>query len=160
METTLYTLEISNNIGLTKKITFLGVDTITSTPEPINVSAAYKIFPWLPPRSVERPTREVSLLIGNDKALFLPTGGELKFTDENLRCMKSSFSTGWVLGGRHSKIKSRPQSFSPAALMLRTAAVSSSPLRSLSSTRSRLSYPLAMRLTTYLFVLPQAATPA
>ena len=107
METTLYTLEISNNIGLMRKITFLGVDAITSTPEPINVSAAYEIFPWLPPCSVERPTREVSLLIGNDE---VPTGGEPEFTNKNLRCMKSSFGTGWVLGGRHSRIQSRPQS--------------------------------------------------
>ena len=59
-----------------KKLVLLGMDDLTEVPGHYNVEAAYKFFPHLRPGSLDKPGREIEILIGQDNADLLPKGGE------------------------------------------------------------------------------------
>ena len=59
-----------------KMLVLLGMDDLTEVPGHYNVEAAYKFFPHLRPGSLDKPGREIEILIGQDNADLLPKGGE------------------------------------------------------------------------------------
>ena len=82
---------------------------ITSVPNKVDISAAYKIFPQAPAGSLERPSARVDLLLGMDCADLMPIGGDPQIGGRvgNLVLMRTVLGgPGFVLGGSHPDIKS------------------------------------------------------
>ena len=129
-EVTIYTMRLSNNDGLQVKLRLMGAKTISSKPVPIDVSFAYQYFPQVPHGSLERPNLDIGLLIGNDAAEFLPTGGEEAegWRVGGLRCMRSSFGSGYVLGGR-CEAGGDHLVFSDEAELFRVASIAKQPVQ-------------------------------
>ena len=128
VDSTMYVMKLTNNDGITKKVKFLEVPTISSVPEPVDVSVAYDMFKFVDKGDLERPTEPIGLLLGQDCSEFLPTGGGTFETRVGgLRCMRSCWGTGWVLGGRHPQIVSGGVQYSQAAAMYRSAATLAHP---------------------------------
>ena len=90
LETKMYSLTIIDRDGEKHKLTAMGLDRIASNPGYVNVDCAYKIFSHVSPGSLERAVGEVGLLIGQDNAALLASGGDGPNVFENLRMMKRS----------------------------------------------------------------------
>jgi hypothetical protein len=79
-------------------IRLLGIEKIASNHGSIDVSVAYKAFPHIPAYALDRPHREVGLLIGQDNVTLLSWGGACPHLVGNLRVMNTMFGSGlcWV----------------------------------------------------------------
>ena len=89
---------------------------ITSAPQAVDVSAAYRLFPDVPAGSLDRPTERVGLLLGLDAADLMPTGGDPQLAGrcDNLLCLWTVLGgPGIVLGGSHPSIISTDARFTP-----------------------------------------------
>ena len=71
VDSTAYTMKLTNNDNITKKVKFLEVPTISNVPGPVDVSVAYELFPFVDKGDLERPTLPIGILLGNDSAEFL-----------------------------------------------------------------------------------------
>ena len=73
----------------------IGVSKITeNSSSKVNVNKAYKMFPHVPAGALERPTEAVSVLIGQDYAALLPTGGDGHERLGHLRVMRVELGSG------------------------------------------------------------------
>ena len=75
LEMMMYKLKITDKHGKLRNLWLLGLDKITFNPRLANIEKAYQLFPHVKAVSLTRPTREVSILIGQDNVALLPTGG-------------------------------------------------------------------------------------
>ncbi|MCP4117421.1 MAG: hypothetical protein GY737_18915, partial [Desulfobacteraceae bacterium] len=89
---------------------------ITSDPQPINVKAAYQLFPGVPQGALDRPTDPVGILLGMDCADLMPTRSDdnIGGRQGNLICMKTVIGgQGFVLGGSHALIDGTDTDWDP-----------------------------------------------
>ncbi|MCP4118871.1 MAG: hypothetical protein GY737_26445, partial [Desulfobacteraceae bacterium] len=89
---------------------------ITSDPQPINVKAAYQLFPGVPQGALDRPTDPVGILLGMDCADLMPTQSDdnVGGRQGNLTCMKTVIGgQGYVLGGSHALIDGTDTDWDP-----------------------------------------------
>ena len=106
-------------------VKLLGVPKITENDNPkANIKGAYKLFPHLPAGVLERPAEEVGMLLGQDQAGLLPTGGTGRDKVGNLRVLQLDLGQGYVLGGHHPDLAVPGVSFSSLANGLRKSSVS------------------------------------
>ena len=115
----MYSLTIIDRDGEKHKLTAMGLDRIASNPGYVNVDCAYKIFSHVSPGSLERAVGEVGLLIGQDNAALLASGGDGPNVFENLRMMKTKFGTGHVLGGTYKDLGMSGGVLTPEAMKIR-----------------------------------------
>ena len=106
-----------------RELTLVGFDKLTSTPEPVDISHAYTLFPHVPPNSLDRPVLPVGLLLGQDHGDLQPAGGQGDNQSQGLRVMEIPFGTGWVLCGRHEKIVHQPPDIAIAVMQMRKAII-------------------------------------
>ena len=97
----------------------MGLDRIASNPGYVNVDCAYKICSHVSPGSLERAVGEVGLLIGQDNAALLASGGDGPNVFENLRMMKTKFGTGHVLGCTYKDLGMSGGVLTPEAMKIR-----------------------------------------
>ena len=70
-------LKIPGDSGENVRRKLIGLDWIASSDSSnINLDEIYPMFPHLPKGSLERPKGKIGLLIGQDLASLLPSGGE------------------------------------------------------------------------------------
>ena len=93
-DTKIYNVSLEDKQGIEHKVTLYGMEKITSNPEAASIEEAYKLFPHIPIGSLERPSGEVGLLIGQNYAGILPTGGSGINCVDNLRVMDVQFGSG------------------------------------------------------------------
>ena len=118
-----YKVVIPLNDGTRKTIEAVGVPHVTdNNAGTIDVSIAYKLFPHLPKGAVDRSDDAVGLLIGQDNAELLPSGGEGKDRVGGLRVMRVNLGSGWVMGGHHPKIEGELIKFTALTNSLRSGA--------------------------------------
>ena len=115
----MYKLDILANDGQKITLTCMEVEQITSKQRYRDVSEAYKLFPHVPPRALEVAIGEVDLMIGQDYAALLTTGGEGLNIVDNLRAMRCRLGSGWVLGGWHPLLKGGGVGITAKANLLR-----------------------------------------
>lgn len=120
-KTMLYTLPWRLSTGEVKYLQLLGCDKITTNVPSGDISAAYSLFPQAPAGSLERPTAEVGILIGQDHSSLLPTGGSGEDCVGDLRLMRTVFGSGYVLSGHHPSITTTPVCFAEQSNSMRTA---------------------------------------
>ena len=125
----MYKVDVHTNDGQKITMTCMEVEQITSKQEFRDVSEAYKLFPHVPPQALEVAVGEVDLMIGQDYAALLTTGGEGLNIVENLRAMRCRLGTGWVLGGWHPLIKGEGVDIAAKANLLRVQKRVSNPAR-------------------------------
>ena len=95
-----YAFDLTDNDGKTVSISCIGVDAITQNSNSrVNLEEAYLAFPHVPKGALDRPKDEVAILIGQDHAALLASGGRGKDVVGNLRAMRTKLGSGWVLGG-------------------------------------------------------------
>ena len=112
-ETQRFDFFILKNSGESVAMSCLGLGKITSNnSENINLDPAYELFPHVPKGSFKRPSGPIDMLIGQDHASLLASGGQGSNLVENLRAMHVPFGSGWVLGGSHPKISCESLYFS------------------------------------------------
>ena len=114
-----------------KRITLYEVpDEITSPPQRVDVSPAYRLFPNVPKGSLERPTERVSILLGMDCADIMPVGGDPQCGGRqgNLVCLKTILGgEGFILGGSHPLITSTDADFEPLVNAYKQARMTEAP---------------------------------
>ena len=107
-----YTIPLERIDGSEIVVKAHGMPTITrNATGDVCVDAAYDLFPHIPRNALERPKGNIQLLIGQDYAQLLACGGMGENIVDGLRAMHTVFGTGWVLGGKHPSIKSKPVEF-------------------------------------------------
>ena len=123
VETMVYPMRLTSNSGQFADLKLIGVDRITSRPQQVSVQKAYDLFPHLPPGSVDRPTLEVGILVGQDGNIVHPVGGEEHAGERvgNLRCLRSGFGTGFLLTGSHDDIPAHAVNHVDSTEIYRTA---------------------------------------
>ena len=100
-----YTINITTNTGVNHKVQFVEVEHISDLgPRPI-ADKLYQLFPHLPSGALELPIHDVGILIGQNAAALLPTGGDGKDLVGNLRLLKIPFGKGYTVGGFHPEVK-------------------------------------------------------
>ena len=117
-DTKIYKTKIYDIYGVEHNINLYGLNRITSNPDVIDVEEVYRYFPHIVKGSLDRPDGEVGILIGQNYAGLLPSGGSGRNCMDNLRVMDSKFGSGFVLGGRHPNLKPRGISYTEEALKL------------------------------------------
>ena len=120
LDTKYYNLRLPLRDGSTVHLKLMGMDSITDNILPGNFDAAYEAFPQVPRGAFDRRGGEVGILIGQDYASLLPTGGVVDSTG-SLRFMETKYGSGYVLGGFHSRIQACRASFSVNAVKWRSA---------------------------------------
>ena len=117
-----FSVPVKRNNGEIVMLSCLGLDRITSnTSEGVNIDEAYRLFPHVPRGALDRPVGEVDILIGQNYASLLASGGEGHNVVGDLRAMHCSFGSGWVLSGHHpSIVHDNHICFSETASALRT----------------------------------------
>ena len=125
-----YEVPIVTKDMVTVTITCIGLDKITENGSGnVDITAAYELFPHVPSGAFERPTEDVHILIGQDHAALLASGGEGINIVGNLRAMRTKFGSGWVLGGWHKNIPASTVRFSTSANVMRNSRIVSKPKR-------------------------------
>ena len=115
----MYKLDIVANDGQKITLTLMEVVQITSKQKVRDVTEAYKLFPHVPSHALDVAEGEVDIMIGQDYAALLATGGEGLNIVGNLRAMRCRLGSGWVLGGWHPLIKGEGVSIAAKANLLR-----------------------------------------
>lgn len=110
--TILYTIKLKANDGKLHKVGLFGMDKLMLQVEPVDVTPAYEMFPFVPAGALDRPVGEVNIMLGQQVAHLLPPGGDGENCQGSLRVMRIEFGTGYVLGGRSSKITGMPLNYS------------------------------------------------
>ena len=73
-----YKLRIALRDGSHRDVSLFEVERITENASgSANMIKAYHIFPHVPAGSLERPSRDVDILIGQDYAALLSSGGKV-----------------------------------------------------------------------------------
>ena len=103
-ELTFYVLNLKLHQG-ERKLLLIGLDTITTTPGAFSVQPAYELFPHIAPGALDKPSTPVRLLIGNDNADLVGSGGDGPNLVGNLKVFTIPFGPGFVLFGSHPSIK-------------------------------------------------------
>ena len=125
-----YQLPVTCNDGIELWINCVGVDCITENSSKMtNIAKAYELFPHVPKGALDRPVGEVSIMIGQDQAALLASGGTGKDVRGNLRAMQTKLGSGWVLGGWHKDIRAPPLQFSSSTNLLRQSRLVCKPMR-------------------------------
>ena len=115
----MYKLDIRANDGQKITLTLMEVERITSKQKARDVAEAYKLFPHVPSHALDVAEGEVDIMIGQDYAALLATGGEGLNIVGNLRAMRCRLGSGWVLGGWHPLIKGEGVNIAAKANLLR-----------------------------------------
>ena len=120
-----YALKLVDNKGIKRKLILIGTDKITSRPQEVDVSACYRLFPFVRPGDLDRPTQEVGILLGVDHAEILTYGGDAEqgHRVDGLMCLRSHFGSGWVLAGKHESINHAEVEFTNECQKLRQASL-------------------------------------
>ena len=125
-----YSFQLETNEGSIVTINCIGVESITENSNSYSdLGPAYAAFPHIPTGALARPHDEVGILLGQDQAALLASGGRGEDLVGNLRAMRTSLGTGWVLGGWSPEIVGTSVSISSSANLLRQARVVTSPRR-------------------------------
>ena len=91
----------------------------------VDITQAYALFPHVPKKALNHPQGEVAMLIGQENASLLPTGGTGPNIVGNLRDFQSPLGTGWVLGGTHPLLglNNKLTSINPRANIIKAATI-------------------------------------
>ena len=119
----IYEFNLIERNGTSRKVWGYGIDTVVEADEPIDPSCIRSLFPHIPStvfKKLER--RRIDILIGLNYNGLFPEGGTGRNCRENLRVMKTRFgSTGWILGGSHSKLECNNPRLSSGAVEIMSA---------------------------------------
>ena len=97
--TTLYTLYLQDNNGITHEVQAYRIDKISQESVTLDLHGVRAGFPRAPKEVYERPDGPIDLLIGSMYKNLQPCGGENGFTRGRLRLVKSLFGCGYILTG-------------------------------------------------------------
>ena len=105
--TTLYTLYLENNNGITHEVQAYGIDQISQESVTLDLYGVRAVFPRAPKEVYERPDGPIDLLIRSMYKNLQPCGGENGYTKGRLRLVKSLFGCGYILTGTQPLILER-----------------------------------------------------
>ena len=119
----IYEFNLIERNGTSRKVWGYGIDTIVEADEPIDPSCMRSLFPHIPSAVFKKlEKRRIDILIGLNYNGLFPVGGTGRNCRENLRVMKTRFgSTGWILGGSHSKLECHNPRLSSGAVEIISA---------------------------------------
>ena len=112
VDTTKYSLCLTDCTGNVHHVTAHGMDLITELHEVPDLSPVKHLFPGVGEETFQRPTGPVDLLIGQNFRKLQPTGG---VDVGNLRLVDSLFGSGKILTGTDSRLGAGGQKVTPAA---------------------------------------------
>ena len=115
MDVKYYKLKWTMPDGSKRSMRLLGLEKITSSAPPVDVSPAYALFPHIPKGSLDRPEGEVGILLGLDQVDLHAGGGMGIDQVGTLRVLTLPHDTGYVLIGHHPQIQFQDVEVVPAA---------------------------------------------
>ena len=120
-KTKIYKVKFPLGDGKTRLIKMIGMDQITSLQAPANLDFAKKLFPHVPGKAFTRPSKRIGILLGQDQADLLASGGLGRDKVGKLRAMRIPFGSGWVFGGTDHRVVKDEFQLSSMASVMRTA---------------------------------------
>ena len=121
VEDVMYLFELTKKSGETVKVWGYGINSITDSVQPSDLSNIRSSFPHVPEDAFKKQDeRPVDILIGMNFFGLHPGGGTGKDKVGNLKALKSDFGCGWVIGGSDPRLKPSKVQLSAQALAMTT----------------------------------------
>ena len=87
-----FQLDLVDRMGEVHRLQLIGIDKISTNPGPVNLDAAYDMFPHVERGDIDRPAGSVGILIGQEAVKLLPSrGDDPRDINGNLRIMRMRF---------------------------------------------------------------------
>ena len=125
VKTNIYEFDLVDMHGVRHSVWGYGIDKIIDPDETIDLNPVRPLFPHIPDEAFHPlPKRRIDILMGLNFNCLFPTGGSGIDAVGNLKVLRSSFGSGWVVGGCHEKLKPNSVKLSTQAATARVAKVS------------------------------------